>query len=233
MVPIVGDRGRVALADELRSSVAGLEALPDASRARLAAAVTERRYARGATLYRAGNPADGLYFVLEGRVRVSRETPSRTELLHVEEAGGVLGEIPVFGGGNFPATATAALPTRCAYLAVSAVERLLREDAAFARFALRRLAVRARGLLHRIDDLTATTITMRVAQFVLERAPAGAERDFTLGMSQAELAAELGTAREVIVRSLGALVETGALARTGRSRFVVRHLATLRAIAGR
>lgn len=223
----------MTLAHELRVVITGFDTLPEASRARIAGAAIERRYARGATLYRAGDPANGLYFLLSGRVRVSRESHSRTELLHVEEAGGVLGEIPVFGGGDFPATATAAAPTRCAHLPVSAVERLLREDPAFARFALRRLAIRARGLLRRIDDLTASTITARVAGYVLARAEASAGRDFTLGMSQAELAAELGTAREVIVRSLGALVESGALARTGRSRFTIRRLTTLRAIAGR
>lgn len=219
--------------DELRTIVIGFDTLPEATCARVAAAAIERRYARGATLYRAGEPANGLYFVLAGRVRVSRETQTRAELLHVEEAGGVLGEIPVFGGGDFPATAIAAIPTRCAHLPVSAVERLLRDDAAFSRFALRRLAVRARGLLRRIDELTAVTITSRVAAYVLARAEASQEREFTLGMSQAELAAELGTAREVIVRSLGALIESEALARTGRSRFTVRRLTTLRAIAGR
>jgi CRP/FNR family transcriptional regulator, dissimilatory nitrate respiration regulator len=223
----------MSLSEELRASVAGFDALPEATRSRVAAAAVERRYARGARLYRAGDAADGLYFVLAGRVRVARETETRTELLHVEAPGGVLGEIPVFGGGEFPATAMAAAATRCAHLPVSAVERLLREDPAFARFALRRLAVRARGLLHRIDELTATTITARVAAFVLARAEGAPGTDFTLGMSQTELAAELGTAREVIVRALAALVESGALARTGRSRFAVRRLTTLRAIAGR
>ena len=221
------------LAHELRSVVSGFDSLPTATSERIAAAAIERRYSRGATLYRAGDPANGLYFVLEGHVRVSRETHTRAELLHVEEPGGVLGEIPVFGGGAFPATAVAAVPTRCAHLPVDAVERLLREDPAFSRFALRRLAVRARGLLRRIDELTATTVTARVAEYVLARAESTGGSDVTLGMSQAELAAELGTAREVIVRSLGTLVESGALARTGRSRFAIRRLTMLRAIAGR
>jgi CRP/FNR family transcriptional regulator, dissimilatory nitrate respiration regulator len=227
------DDHAMSLADELRRIVAGFDSLPETTINRLAAAAVERRYAPRATLYRAGDPANGLYLVLSGRVRVARETQARTELLHVEEAGGVLGEIPVFGGGEFPATATAATPTRCAHLPLDAVERLLREDAAFARFALRRLAVRARGLLRRIDELTATTVTARVAEYVLARAESAGASDFTLGMSQAELAAELGTAREVIVRSLGALVESGALARTGRSRFAVRRPTMLRALAGR
>ena len=220
-------------ADELQASIPDLEALPGPTLERIAAMVVRRRYAAGAVLYRAGDRADGLYFILDGRVRVSRETSAHAELLHVETAGGVLGEIPVFGGGPFPATASAAEATVCAHLEVAGVERLLNEDAAFARFALRRLAERGRGLLRRIDELTATTITARVADYVRSRSEKSLGDEFILGMSQEELARELGTAREVIVRALRALIAAGAIERAGRSRFRVRRLATLRAMGSR
>ena len=220
-------------ADELQASIPDLEALPGPTLERIAAMVVRRRYAAGAILYRAGDRADGLYFILDGRVRVSRETSAHAELLHVETAGGVLGEIPVFGGGPFPATASAAEATVCAHLEAAGVERLLNEDVAFARFALRRLAERGRGLLRRIDELTATTITARVADYVRSRSEKSLGDEFILGMSQEELARELGTAREVIVRALRALIAAGAIERAGRSRFRVRRLATLRAMGSR
>jgi len=223
----------VITADELQASVPDLEALPGPTLERIAAMVVRRRYAAGAVLYRAGDRADGLYFILDGRVRVSRETSAHAELLHVETAGGVLGEIPVFGGGPFPATASAAEATVCAHLEAAGVERLLNEDVAFARFALRRLAERGRGLLRRIDELTATTITARVADYVRSRSEKSLGDEFILGMSQEELARELGTAREVIVRALRALIAAGAIERAGRSRFRVRRLATLRAMGSR
>src|SRR3954463_15258028 len=72
---------------------------------RLSNVAIERRVGRGRTLFRAGDEASGLYVVLSGRLRVSRETAQRVELLHTEQAGGILGEIPVFGGSPFPATA--------------------------------------------------------------------------------------------------------------------------------
>ena len=219
--------------EELQACVPDLKALPGPTVERIAAMVVRRRYAKGGILYRAGDAADGLYIVLVGRVRVSREASAHPELLHVETAGGVLGEIPVFGGGPFPATATAVDATVCAHLGVAMVERLLNENSAFARFALHRLAERARGLLRRIDELTATTITGRVADYVLSQSEKSLGDEFTLGVSQEELARELGTAREVIVRALRALVAAGAIERTGRSRFRVRRLATLRAMASR
>jgi len=227
---------RTALAislEELRAKVPALERVADATLRRIAAHAVERRYAKHATLFRAGDPADGLYIVLGGRVHVSRESAAHVELLHAEEVGGVLAEIPVFGGGPFPATAVAQTATRCAHLAVAAVQRLLAEDPVFVAFALARLAERSRALLRRIDELTATTITARVAGYVLERAGEASNGPFALGMSQEELAREFGTAREVIVRALRALVDAGAITRSGRSRFVIANQAVLRAMTDR
>ena len=218
---------------DLRDSVAALDAMSEDGLARIASLATERRYPPNRVLYRAGDDADGLYIILSGRVRVSRLTGRRSRLLHDERAGGVLGEIPVLGGGPFPATAMAVEATRCAHLSRAAVDRLLREAPEFARYAMRRLAARARSLLHRIDELTATTVLVRVARHVLARAEAAPSAEFTLGVSQAALADELDTAREVVVRSLAALIAAGAIRRAGRSRFVVAKPAVLRAIAAR
>jgi CRP/FNR family transcriptional regulator len=218
--------------ETLRAALPALEIVHGRALDQLARASSVREYRAKAVLYRAGDVPDGLYVVMSGRVIVRRETASRSEMLHTERAGGVLGEIPVFGGGRFPATATALEPTACCYLPTAVVERLLRDEPSFARFALQRMAVRAQSLLRRIDELTASTVTARLAAFVAARATESGASDFTLGVTQQELAAELGTAREVIVRGIARLIEAGAIARAGRSRFVVRRLATLRAMAG-
>jgi CRP-like cAMP-binding protein len=71
----------------------------------------------------------------------------------------------------------------------------------------------------------------RVAAF-LERRAAMADGDsFTLGMTQEELAEELGTVREVIVRSLAGLRHEGAIASVGRGHFRVLDSAALRRLA--
>ena len=217
----------------LRDTVDGFDTIPMLTVERIAALATDRRYAPNRVLYHAGDAADGLYLILSGRVRVSRQTGSRSRVLHDEGPGGVLGEIPVLGGGPLPATAVAVSTTQCAHLSVATVERLLRDEPEFARYAMRRLVIRARSLLRRIDELTATTVLIRVARHVLARAEASAATDFTLGVSQSALADELDTAREVVVRALAALIDARAIRRTGRSRFAVVRPAVLRAMAAR
>jgi len=220
-------------ATELCEALPGLAAIGDDSLKQLGRACTIRRYAVRDAIYHAGADADGLYLVLSGRVLVVRETSASAEMLHTEAAGGVLGEIPVFGRVPFPATATALEPTRCGRIPVGVIERLLAADPAFARWALMRLAGRGQVLLRRIDDLTATTVVSRLAAYVQDRARETHSADFTLGVSQAQLATELGTAREVVVRGLAALVSAGAISRAGRSRFGIRRAEVLAALAGK
>jgi CRP-like cAMP-binding protein len=206
-----------------------LPGLSDSARARVLAAATPCRFRGNQSLFRSGEPANALFFLISGRVRVSRETARHIELLHTEQSGGVLGEIPMFGGGVYPATAIATEPTQCLRLSRAEVERLLNAEPEFARYALTRMAQRAQSFLHRIDELTATTIAARVAAHVAARATDGA---FDLGMSQAALAEDIGTAREVVVRALRALVDAGAIRRMGRSRFEIANWAILRSLAG-
>lgn len=198
---------------------------------RIAAAAVLRRYSRRAVLFRSGDAPAALHFVLSGRVRVARRVERGSSVLHFESAGGVLGEIPVFGGGAYPGTATAVEPVRCAVLGIDAVERLVAEEPEFARFALRRMAGRARVVLERLDELSEYTVTARVAAYLHARAVEDRSPVLHLGMSQASLAEQLGTVREVLVRALRALCEAGAIRRAGRSRFTIVDAARLRDLA--
>lgn len=208
-----------------------LSGLPEHVLRRVVAAATLRRFVRRGVLFRAGDRPAALHFLLSGRVRVARRVADGSSVLHFEEAGGVLGEIPVFGGGPYPATATATEPVQCAVLTSEVVERLLNEEPEFARFALRRLSWRARVVLQRLDELASYTVTARLARHLVAVAEGAPARELTLGMSQAALADRLGTAREVLVRSLRTLCEAGAIRRVGRSRFVVEDSARLHAMA--
>src|SRR3954453_14745730 len=86
---------------------------PEAARRALLAGAVERRLGAGEVLFLAGAPARGLFVVLEGRVRVVRGAGGRPHVIHEETAGGTLGEVPMFEGSTYPATAVAAEPTRC------------------------------------------------------------------------------------------------------------------------
>ncbi len=216
---------------ELVACVPLLESVNASALDSLARAAAIQRYRPGEILFRAGDAPIDLIFILEGRVLVERRSPRRSHFLHSEARGGVLGEIPVFGREKYPATATTVEAVRSAHVRVAVIERLLSTEPSFGRFALQRLAARAGSLLRRIDDLTASTVTARLAAFILTRAEAARGQAFSLGKSQQAVAQELGTAREVVVRGIAALIAAGAVRRDGRSRLVVADASVLRAIA--
>jgi CRP/FNR family transcriptional regulator len=74
----------------------------------LAKRVSNRHFGRGELLFSEGDPCTGLFLVASGRIRIFKLSPSgREQLLAVEGSGSSFAELPVFDGGNYPASASA------------------------------------------------------------------------------------------------------------------------------
>lgn len=202
----------------------------------------ERKFRTGEVLWSAGDPAEGIAVVLEGKIRILRGSGGRQVVIHWGEPGATLGEVAFFTDGSYPATAIAAEPTRVLILTRSAVTRALAVDPNLALFFLKRMSLRVQALVDRVDHLTGNRVQMRVARFVLDRwrtsrkSPrdsrvAGGASAFSLGMTQTALAEELGTVREVIVRSLRELKQAGAIESAGDGKYCVQDAALLERLA--
>jgi CRP-like cAMP-binding protein len=200
-----------------------------AARRELAVRGVARRFAAGELLWAEGTPARGLFVVLAGRVRVVRAPGGRQHVIHTEGAGATLGELPLFEGGAYPATAIAAEPTLCLVLDRAAIEAAIAADPSLAFALLQGLARRVRTLIARLGAVRGRSVRARLAGWVLRRAEG--EGPFTLGATQAEVAEELGTVREVVVKELRALRAAGILRSAGRGRMEVADPARLRRLA--
>jgi CRP/FNR family transcriptional regulator, dissimilatory nitrate respiration regulator len=193
----------------------------------------ERRFTRGTRIFSRGTEPRGLMIVLSGRVRVVRESEGRGQVVHEEGVGGTLGEVPLFAGGGYPASAIAIESTRCLVLTREVVLAIVREDPRFALALLERLARRVRALVDRLDRLASHRVDARLAAFLLGRLATSRGTTFQLGMTQSELAEELGTVREVVVRELGRLRRRGVIRTHRDGRFVVLDAAALEGIVRR
>lgn len=163
----------------------------------------ERSFAPGETLFRAGETPWGIFVVLEGRIRVVRGGGGgRQVAVHTEGPGGTLADVPFFAGGVLPATAIAAEPSRCAIFPKEALRAAIaaHPDVAFA--LLGRLALRVRELVGRLEQVSSKSVAARLATYLLRRSEERESHVVSLGMTQSQLAEELGTVREVIVREL-------------------------------
>lgn len=186
----------------------------------------------GEVLWHAGDRPRGLVILLEGRVRIVRSgRDGRRQVVHREGPGVALGEVPLLDGGGYPATAEVERPIVAVLVTPEALDAAMAADPCLARTLLDGLARRVRHLVDRLDERTLLDVRARLARHVLERAEAAGGEVFDLGMTQARLAEELGTVREVVVRNLGRLRRRGVLVNAGRARYRVGHRPTLEALA--
>ena len=199
----------------------------------LAARTILRVYAPGVSIFSAGDVARGMYVVTRGRVRVVREGSGRRHVLHEEGPGGTLGDVPLFEGGGYPATAIAADETTCLFISREAIAAAMRADPQLSWRFLSRLAARVRTLVERLDGVTARSVPQRLAALLLARyQPMGRHAaSITLGCTQQEIAEELGTVREVVVRAIRSLCTSGAIESLGRGRYRVHDAKKLEELA--
>lgn len=183
---------------------------------RLARACAWRSIRRDEQLFREGGSPDGLFIIVEGRVKLVRlSRTGREQVLHIEGPGASLGDVPVVDGGGYLATAVAVTRVRVLFVPRRDLLRLCADDPDVAMGLATTIARRLRSFSALIGTLSLQTVTARLAGALVDQHMATGERILDVG-TRDELAARLGTVREIVSRSLTRLVRTGAVARVGR-----------------
>lgn len=177
--------------------------LPEAAVADLAAMAVLMRRAAGSFLFLRGDPAPGLYVVTDGRVKLTRESAGgREQVLHVVVAGEHFNAVPVFDGGPCPANAQALGDVTLILFPNDVLRAATRRHPDLAVALLNEFGVFLRRLVNLVDDLALHTVQGRLARLLLERAEAAADGTVPGPLTQAEMAARLGTVREMVGRTL-------------------------------
>jgi CRP/FNR family transcriptional regulator, dissimilatory nitrate respiration regulator len=192
-----------------------------------------RSLGRGETLFEEGEPCHGLLIVADGRVEIRQiSVRGREQVFHTEGPGAALGEAPLFDGGGYIASAVALVSTRVLFLPRAEVLRLCQRRPAVAVAMLKTLARRVRHFAGIVSDLAFRPVTERLARYLDATIvqPIKPGTFIELPLTQAQLAARLGTVRELIARAFAQLEESGVISRD-RSRITIRDPARLAALA--
>jgi CRP/FNR family transcriptional regulator len=192
-------------------------ALPAADLRRIAARTQVREVRRGARVFEEGAPAGHLFVVIDGRVRLVRVSRGgREQVLHTEGPGATLGEVPLLDGGGYVATAVAAEPSRLLVVPREAIVDACRRHPDVALGIIRVLARRVRTFAGLVEQLALKDLTARTAALLLAESRAAGAPAFELPGTRDELAARLGTVRELVSRALGRLRAAGVVRVAGR-----------------
>lgn len=171
------------------------------------AALPRHKLERGAILFRAGDAADAFLLALSGRVDVFLTGPSGREiLLYTVEPGqscvqttlGLLAQEPYSGEAIVAETAEVVLVPRIIF------DQFMSNDPGFRTFVMQALGRRMTDVTRLLERVAFCRIEARLAAALLDLA-----RDGTVHATQADLAAHVGSAREVISRRLEAFAREG------------------------
>jgi CRP/FNR family cyclic AMP-dependent transcriptional regulator len=184
---------------------------------RVAAVARRQTFARGAFLLMEGEPCRIVYLVARGRVRVSKvSAEGREQVLALLGPGDGLNLVPLFDGAPNPASAQALTEVEVYTFTSADFLDLVSEVPQVARNVLADFAGKLRRLVELVEDLSFRTVSSRLARFLLTPGTALPGRHWT----QEEIAAYLGTVREMVGRVLRAWQDEG-LVRVERGRVVV------------
>jgi CRP/FNR family cyclic AMP-dependent transcriptional regulator len=197
-------------------------ALSDPEIQALSARTGTRSYSPGELLFSEGEPCAGLHMIASGRVRIFKVSPSgREHVLAIEGPGSSIAELPVFDGGNYPASASAVEASGILFISRNDFRAICLEHPEIALKVLQVAGARLRRLVGIIEELSFTTVRHRLISWVLRQAKAeGRATDrgpaISMGATHQELASQIGTVRELVSRNMARLQAQGFIEVSGR-----------------
>lgn len=188
----------------------------------LAGRAVERRLKRGEILFMAGDDAAGLFVVAEGALRAYREgVDGREQIIHVERAGATIAELPVFDDKPYPSTVAAEEDSVVLFISKSDVKSLCLAHPKIALTAVKLLAGRLRKCAELVEALSLREVDQRLARWLLTEARMRGQRlpdrlELNLVLTNQQIAAHIGSVREVVSRALARLQQNGLIEVDGR-----------------
>ena len=180
---------------------------------------SEKTLQRGEVILREGELSDTLYFVVAGAVKIFKtSSQGKDQILSIARPGEALNDIPVFDGGTNPTNAQTLGPVTLYSIKKDKLQSVMQQYPKVALNATMVLAQRMRQLVSLVEDLSFRHVLGRVTKILLSHA--GDSDGTKEHLTQQEMAAMAGTAREVVARSLKVLEEQGHI-RLERHRIVI------------
>ena len=188
-----------------------------------------RAFARNAVLFLQDEPATRFYVILDGWVRLYRQTTEGQETtIAVYAPGDSFAEAAILQSGVFPVTAVVVHDARLLVIEAETFLWHLQADPKLCLNMMASMSIHLRRLVQQVEQLTVRSSTERLGDFLLRLAPAAAAREAVVRLpwDKALIAARLGMQPETLSRALARLRPVGI--ETRGSRVTIHDLAALR-----
>lgn len=166
-------------------------------------------YDRGTMIFRPNQPAEKLYVVNEGQVKVYRLSDNgKEQLIRILLPGDFAGELSLVSAGKHDHYAETLTPSAICSIAKSDFDQLLVRYPAIAMNVLHEFARRLNDVEKQATNNVVERTEKRIAKFLLDQCPPE-KKVLTLPMNKKLLASYLGTTPESLSRVLHSFEEQG------------------------
>jgi len=202
---------------EQLASIPLFQGLPQDQLEDLVMIVADQSFRRGQIIFSEGDEGTGFYVVISGRVSIFKVSPEgKEQILHIFGPGEPFGEVPVFAGEHFPASAQPLEESRIFFFPRESLLELIKRNPSLALNMLAILSRRLRRFAALIDDLSLKEVPGRLAAYLLylSKQKEGST-DLELTITKAQLASLLGTIPETLSRILAKMAAQGLIKSDG------------------
>ena len=170
------------------------------------------RFERGEVLFWQDEPSAGLHMLRRGLVKLFKvSTQGREQIVNIFEEGATFGEVPTFDAGVNPVNVAALEDSEVWVIDAQIIRSLMSEHPEMCHAVVLNLARNLRMLVGVIEQLSFYQVTHRLARLLAQLSPEQLGGETSARLTQDQLAARLGTVREVAARSLRQLERIGAI----------------------
>jgi len=182
---------------------------------RLARAAEQRIVQRGDVLFAEEDEPDDLYVVVSGRIAIANKSmDGRESVMALMERGDLFGEMPLFDGLARSAEARALEHSEVIAIPYGPLRELYRERPDLLWKVVALLAGRLRSTDEALADSVFLDVTGRTAKRLLELS--GGADEFSLPVTQEELAGMVGASRERVNKAIASFVRLGWIEQSDR-----------------
>lgn len=227
--------GRLTIAVNVRSALehfSGRPDLPSSLVEEMERAASTVRVARGTFYCHVGDACKGVALLERGDIRVFKTGPTGREITLYHVSPGQTCLLTLNGaltGEPYPADALVEEDVEAAVLPVAQFRSWMDRHPSFRLFVFRSMAERIADLMSLVDEVAFGKLNQRLAEFLLAGFSPAATPGAVLQVTHDQIAAELGSAREVISRLLKDFERQGAL-RLGRGKLELQDESRLRSL---
>jgi len=201
------------------SHVPSFSGLPESQLKEIQDIAVDRHFNKGEIIFSDGDKGNGFFVVVEGLVKIFKvSSEGKEQIFHIYGPGEPFGQVAVYAGLSYPASAQAILKSHVLFFPRAAFVDLITRIPSLAMNMLAVLSRRLREFTVQVENLSLKEVPGRLAAYLLYLADEeGKENTVTLSISKGQLASLLGTIPETLSRILTRMTELNLIEMDGRN----------------